>query len=624
MSPSNPSNPPAGASDSSSPLTLHWRFPLTALLLVLAVAAVYFPVRQFEFVNFDDNAYVYENPVVLKGLTWEGVQYAFGFRHWAWHPLAFLSHMLDVELFGTWAGGHHLTNVILHALNAVLVLAVIHQMTGRYWRAAAIAFLFALHPLRVESVAWVCERKDVLSTCLALLSMLTYVRWAQSLRLRWLLATLLLYALSLMSKAMWVTLPAVLLLLDAWPLGRSSLPVAPEASAPPCPRRTLLQLALEKLPLLALSITSVLLTLQCAVQHDAVTSPINLTLRQRVINAVLAYALYLRDTFWPAKLTVLYPHPIEWDALAVAIACAVLAAVLVPAVLRARREPYVLTGLLIFAGMLVPVIGIVQAGPQQRADRFTYGPSLGLTIALVWLLAEHWPGSRRARIALVGLTCTAVLMLTGLSAAQVRTWRNPETLWKHAIAVVPCHGDAHITLGNYLRRRQRLDDAEANYRQAIECDGQRYADAYNNLADVLGERGHWQDSVKLLRTALDISPRDARIKANLGRALMHLGDFQAALLPLLEAEQINPASDFTHLHLGMVLSRLGDLPAAAKHYTESLRLKPDQPEAHNNLGVVLARMGRIDEAAWHFEQAVKLKPDYAEAAANLQRARLQR
>jgi tetratricopeptide (TPR) repeat protein len=454
-----------------------WRPLLFAAGLVLLTALVYAPVLRHGFVNYDDNLYVSGNPVVRQGLTWEGLRWA-----WTaavacnWHPVTMLSHMLDVELYGVRPGWHHLTNLLLHLANVVLLFEVLRRMTGATWRSAAVAALFAVHPLHVESVAWISERKDVLSGLFFLLTLGAWLRYVRRPAAGRYLLALLAFALGLLAKPMLITLPFVLLLLDVWPLGRLPLAAMPAASERTERRRALRALLLEKLPFVVLAVAVSAVALYT--QRGAMASLAALPLRRRAANALVSYVVYLGKSLWPSRLAVIYPLPPSIPLWKAALAAALLAALTALALARLRRAPWLAVGWLWFAGMLAPVSGLVQVGRQAMADRYTYLPSIGLFIAVVWsahaLAQAALPGELPARgpgatrRALLGAGAAVVIAALALTArVQVGAWRDSLTLFRHAAAVTDGNYVAAFHLGEELRMRGDRAEARRYYREAL-------------------------------------------------------------------------------------------------------------------------------------------------------------
>ncbi len=581
------------------------------LLLVAATLAVYGQTVRYDFVNFDDDHYVYENPHVRKGLTPEGIRWAFtAFRSSNWHPVTWLSHMLDCELFGLKAGYHHLVNVLLHILNSLLLYLVLRGMTGAVWRSAMVAALFALHPLHVESVAWVSERKDVLSTLFFMLTLHAYARYTARpgrARYGWVAAFL---ALGLMAKPMLVTLPFVLLLLDYWPLGRLRFGGGGRA------RESGKGLLIEKTPLFALAAASCLVTF-VAQQHGGATRLTYVVpFGTRVANALVSYAAYLGKTILPAGLAAFYPYRTLLPASHTAMAGAALAVITALAIAAGRRRGYAATGWFWYMGTLVPVIGLIQVGNQSMADRYTYIPLIGIFLVAVWGaadLAARLPHRR------VWLTSAAVLVTFGCMAAswfQVRHWRNGVELFEHALRVTRDNATARNNLGYALEMEGRPDEAALHYRQALRVDPQ-YSLAHSNLANVLVEKGRLDEAISHYQEAVRINPRFDFAYTRLGMALARQGRMDEAVAAYRRALRLAPENPNTHSRLGVALMEQGHVDEGAAHCRDAVRLNPGSPGLHNNLGLVLARQGRQNEAVAHFREALRLDPAYAKAHDNL-------
>jgi tetratricopeptide (TPR) repeat protein len=516
--------------------------------LLLAVALVFGQTVGYEFVNYDDNSYVYENPEVAHGLTGRGIAWAFTAVHFNnWHPLTTLSHMLDCQLYGLHAGGHHLTSVLLHASVAILLFLVLLRITGDLWPSAFVAAVFAIHPLRAESVAWVAERKDVLSGLFFMVTLWAYAGYARRpFSLGRYLTVVLSFALGLMAKPMLVTLPFVLLLLDYWPLGRIGLPAAGISR----------RVVVEKLPLLALTAASCVATV--IAQSTGVIAIAVDPLPSRVANALVSYMAYIRDLFYPMGLAVLYPYPEGglpiWKVAASSLA---MAGISTAAVVWRRRFPYLFVGWFWYLGMLVPVIGLVRVGLHSMADRYTYLPQIGLCIAVTWgvaQLAVTW----RYRLRVYGMvSALAVLVLMGFAWRQTSYWRNSETLWTHTLACTARNFLPHNNLGLALAERGRVDEAIAHFQQAVE-----------------------------------IKPDYANAHQNLGVALVGQGQFDAAIVHFRKALELKPDfPDITHNNLGIALARRGQFDEAIAHFRKALELRPDYAEARKNLDLAL-RMRR--------------------------------
>lgn len=580
--------------------------------LAVAVLLLYARTLRFEFLSFDDKQYVLENPEVLRGLTGHGVAWAFLHAHAAnWHPLTWLSHMADVSMFGLAPWGHHATSVLLHAANAALLFAALRRATRALWPSALAAALFALHPLRAESVAWVAERKDVLSGFFFMLALLSYAAYARRGGPWRYAAVVASFVLGLCAKPMLVTLPFVLLLLDFWPLRRH-------------PERRAAGLLLEKVPLFALSAASCAITFAAQRAELAVASLHEISLGGRLVNALVAYATYLRRTVWPADLSFFYPH------LAVAArgvspwilpalgSLLVLALASFLAIRKRARFPYLAVGWLWFLGTLVPVIGIVQVGMQSMADRYTYLPSIGLCIAVSWGaadLARSRPSLRKP----VAAGCVLALVALGVVAArQIGTWRDGPTLYAHALRLDPRNYVALNNLGVLLDRGGRRAEAERYFGRALAIEP-TYFDARSNLGTVLVEEGKPAEAAEEYRRAITIHPRSAGAHYNLGVALERAGALGEAEAAYRRAVELDPGGADAHYNLGIVLERRGDAAGAAEEYRAVLRIRPAF-DARLGLGIALLAQGKPEEAAIELREAVRMRPDDTEARSQLAKA----
>jgi tetratricopeptide (TPR) repeat protein len=567
--PAPPPGEPAPSPEAQvAPSPLLWLAPL---VLVAAVLLAYASVLDADFVNYDDQAYVTENRWITGGLQARSVVWATtAFEAGNWHPLTWISHMADCQAFGIRPRGHHAVNLALHALSSVLVFLVMRRLTGQEGPSAVVAGLFALHPLNVESVAWVSERKNVLSTVFWLLAMGAYAGYARRPSMGRYLLVMLCLALGLLAKPMVVTLPCVLLLLDVWPLRRVVLG-APGSLA------RLGRLAVEKIPLLALSLLSSALTVGAQSAGGAVTSLEAIPLPARVSNALVAYLAYLGKTLWPAGLAAFYPH-VAMSLVAPRVLFSALALALVTAfvVRQAATRPWLLVGWLWYLGTLVPVIGLVQVGSQAMADRYAYVPLLGIFVMAAFT-AEELLGSRgRGILAAAALAWLAVLGL--LTARQARFWHDSRTLFGHALAV---------TEKNYV--------------------------AETNIGLVDAKEEQWAAAIARFHSALSIRPGHAEARANLGVALAKMGKVDEAIPQLEKALRLDPNSSLTHANLGLAL-RSKDMPRALEHMRRAVELKPDFMEARLNLGAALLDAGKGDEAQGAFEAALAI--DSTSAAAH--------
>ena len=535
-----------------------WSRPALAigLALIIANAVIYAPVRQFAFVNSDDPVYVTANPQVLGGLSWANVQWAFtDAKVPYWHPLTFLSHMLDVELYGTNAAGHHITSVLLHIMTAVMLFALLLQMTGALWRSAAVAALFSLHPLRVESVAWIAERKDVLSTCFWVATTWAYVHYASRPGIRRYAAVIVLFALGLMAKPMIVTLPFALLLLDYWPLERIR---ADDASR----RRggmSIGGLVKEKIPLFALALLASLVTFSAQRSIGAVNTLEAIPLSLRVANALHSYVAYIGDLLWPARLAALYPYPDAVSIPRVLTAILVLAGITAVAIALRRKQPYLAVGWFWYLGTLLPVIGLIQVGPQARADRFTYVPHIGLLLMLVWGVSELMRRVPNPRVILAPLATATLVACTVISMRQVGMWRDSITLWEQTLRLTRDNGVAHYNLGVALVSRGDTTRAIEHLQESVRLEPD-FAYAHNRLALALDGRGESAEVTKHLAEVTRIMPNDAEAFANLGVALVKEGRTAEAIEAFSQAVILNPAD------------------ATSRSRLEYLRRKPPEPK----------------------------------------------
>jgi Tfp pilus assembly protein PilF len=575
------------------------------LLLVLGTLAVYLPAAHHGFTLFDDNDYVTENPMVENGLTWAGVKWAFTTWHASnWHPLTWISHMADCQMAGLNPSVPHCENVVFHAANAVLLFALLLRLTGlradasarqagEVWPAAFIAALFAWHPLHVESVAWIAERKDVLSTFFALLTLLAYTKavtggkcevtgkkasrafiMSPVTRHLPLLPALLFFALGLMAKPMLVTLPFVMLLLDYWPLKRFN------GSA-------IQRLLLEKIPFFALTAASCAITFLCQHHGGSVASLKSVPLDYRLENVPLAYAGYLLKMVWPANLAVFYPLHEKLSPLAVTTAVAVLM-IVSAAVWRGRkRSPYWLVGWLWFLGTLVPVIGLVQVGGAALADRYTYFPSIGIFLAAALGLCD---GAERFRISNRIVGTVAVLGLAAclaLTHRQLNFWQDDIALFRHAIAVTKNNGTAHLNLGFALEKAGLKTEALAEYRASLKLEPDR-AETHNNLANLLGDTGHPDEALAEYQEALRIDPNHVASHNNYGTALVELGRFDEAMKQYAAAARLDPADWHPPYLAGKALLKQGRDPEALSYFRQALQLDPNNPRVLTFLAQVLA------------------------------------
>lgn len=598
---------PPGSASARTGASERWAVLGVCVFLAVIVWIVFGQTLHHGFVSYDDDDYVYENSVVQKGLTWGGMGWAFAQFHSAnWHPLTWLSHMLDCQLYGLNAGGHHFTNVALHTLSAVLLFLVLRRMTGALWRSAFVAAVFAIHPLHVESVAWVAERKDVLSGVFFMLTIMAYVRYAGGARspVRYGLV-LLLFALGLMCKPMLVTLPFVLLLLDYWPLRRMSgaMPLGPGWKRP----------LIEKIPFFVLAAASCVVTIFA--QTGAIQAVEGLPLAARLENALESYVVYLGQMFWPLHLAVLYPFAAGNIGVS-ALSLLLLAGISAAAFGLRRRCPYFLTGWLWYLVMLLPVIGILQVGLQAHADRYTYLPQIGLYLALTWGAVDWCAGWRYRRAVLGGVSAAVLVALIFCARLQAACWRNSESLWTHTLACTVNNYDAQYNLGVVLLKQGAVDDAIACFREALRINP-HYAEADNNLGYALFQKGAVDGAIIRFQQALQVKPGLAIAHYNLANALLQKGAVDDAVAQFQQALQINPAYTDARINLGNALLQKGAVDDAIAQFQQALQINPGFAEAHNNLGNALLQKGAVDDAIAQFQQALQINPRYAEARYNL-------
>ena len=542
------------------------RSRLIALLLALGTLVVFLPVGGFGFVSYDDTDYVTGNDFVKHGLTVADFQWAFTSFHASnWHPLTWISHMADCALFGPNPGAHHFVSVLFHAANAALLFVLLWRLTRKIWPSALVAALFAWHPLHVESVAWISERKDVLSAFFALLALLSYVKFVKenSRRSYWL--ALLFFALGLMSKPMLVTLPFVLLLLDYWPLQRFKVPGS---------GFKIQNLVLEKIPFFLLTAISCVVTVLAQRSGESIIPLARVSLSYRLENAPVAVVGYLQNFLWPAGLCAIYPMPDKIPALPAALSVAVLILISIAAWHWGKAKPYLFTGWFWFLGALVPVIGLVQVVGQAMADRYTYIPSIGFFIALVFLLNDFAVRMEMPKVIAAGI---AAVILTGCILAteyQLQFWRDSETLFRRAVAVTQNNDIALVNLGVALDVQGRFDEALAVYRQAEKTTGGRYQ-LHNNLGNILGILGRHAESLAEYREAIRLRPGDATLHNATGGELAALNRFDEALAEFYQAEALDPKYAVPHVEAAKVLFKLGRDAEGLVELRAALRIGPD-------------------------------------------------
>jgi Flp pilus assembly protein TadD len=593
------------------------------LLLAAITLILYWPVQHFGFVEFDDDIYVAHNPKVATGLSRESLIWAFrNFDAGMWHPLTWLSHLLDVEIYQFNAGGHHWTSVQIHLASAVLLLIVLSAMTGTFWASALAAALFAIHPLHVESVAWVAERKDVLCGFFWILVVGLYAFYVKKPSLKRYLLILAAFMLGLFSKPMIVTLPVVLLLLDYWPLKRFQGTTTFFDSALSLRfmngSHVALRLVAEKTPLLLLSVASAGLAIIAQQNIGALSSFESYPLESRLANAPVACVTYLGKMFWPVDLSVFYPHPGLQPLWKVAGSILALGGVTAFAFRMARRYPYLVVGWLWYLISLLPVLGIVQVGSHAMADRYTYIPLIGVFIMIAWSLgfaAQRW---HRAKKGIVVLGCGMILGSFILSSTQLEYWRDYRTLFEHANRVTERNHIACNNLGVVSFREGEVNEAIRYLTKAVEIKND-YRDAWLNLGIAHLSRQSYEEAAICFRNAVWIDPVTLKNRIVLAVTLKYAGQAEASVDEFLKVVERDPGNAEAHSYLGIIRLEQGRLEDAEAHFSAVIRLHPGNADAHNNLGLVLDERGRTDDAVAHFRQASALSPGNPGIEGNLKR-----
>lgn len=567
--------------DNQTPLIKYHNL-LICLGLIIITLVVYWPATEYGLISFDDQHYVTDNRYVKQGITRESIMWAFTTTQAAnWHPLTWLSLMLDIDLYGTDPGGIHLTNILFHSANTVLLFLVFSQITGAIWKSAFVAALFSLHPLHVESVVWISERKDVLSTFFWFLTMGSYVRYVKRPGLIRYLMTIICFSLGLMTKPMLVTMPFVLLLLDYWPLRRleSNRLTGNCASITPA----IIRLVREKIPFFIVMTMSIVVTFWVQKSAGAVGTLELFPLHIRLANVFISYVAYIAKTVWPYPLAFFYPYPLKISWWKAAAALMLLLTIFSLVFREKRRRPYLSIGWLWYAGTLVPVIGLVQVGSQAMADRYTYIPAVGIFIMVAWGFEELVTRWRFSKTVIVSGIVLVFSIFSVTTRFQIRHWRDSIALYTHAIAVTTDNYVAHLNLASTYSDQNKLEKAIRHYSEVLRFKP-KYVKAHNNLGLVMAKKGRFEEAVRYYSEAL-------RLKQNYPEA---------------------------HNNLGSALAQQDRLPEAIKHYTEALRLRPNYAEAHNNFANVLAKQGNISEAIRHYSAALTHAPGFEEARRNME------
>ncbi|MBW2538392.1 MAG: tetratricopeptide repeat protein [Deltaproteobacteria bacterium] len=590
---------------------------LICLFLVLITLAAYWQIKNHEFTLFDDDGYVSENPHVRTGLNLENIRWAFGLNDFVyWHPLTWLSHMLDSHFYGLDSGKHHQISLVFHIVNSLLLFLIFNRMTGALWRSAFVAALFALHPLSVESVAWVAERKNVLSTFFGLLTLGAYAAYVERPGFYKYLLILLFFSLGLMAKPMLVTLPFVLLLLDYWPLGRFQLRAAEtdyngknEKQLKSCFGRShFLHLVQEKIPLLTLSAISIYLSALAVQRLGIVLSTETTPIKYRVANALVSYVKYIGKMFWPQDLTVFYPYPVKvpiWQALGAVLILIFVSYFLVWVL---RRIPALGVGWLWYLGTLVPAIGLFQAGLwPAMADRWSYVPLIGLFVIIAWGVPELMTKWRYKVPGLVVMATILLAILMTITWLQVRYWKNSVTLFEHAVAVNVRNQLAHYNLGVALKKQGRITEAIDHFSEALQINP-LYLEARRSLALALATQGRIAEAIQQYFEFLKENPGHKEAHNNLGVVLLQQGRTAEAIHHFSEALRLDTGYADAHYNLGIAMVRARRIEAAVAHFQAALQQKPYDPRIQDNLDQLLAPQGVVDDIIAEIKEKLELHP----------------
>jgi len=602
-------------------LNANWNNTLICLALVLVTVGIYWQTTGFEFINYDDNVLVYENSHVRQGVTFDNLVWAFcTMPEGTWQPLTWLSHMLDCQLFGLKAGWHHLTSLLCHTLNAVLLFLLLARMTGARWRSALVAALFALHPFHIEPVVWVAERKEVLSTVGGLLTLLAYASWVEK-RSSWKRYALILacFTAGLMAKPMLVTLPVLLLFLDFWPLNRLPLNFSHGQSAKT--GMAFVRLVVEKIPLLLIALGSSVITVMAEMKIGTISSVEQFSLPDRVSNAIIAYTGYLMKTAWPAKLHLLYLYPDHIPGWQVGGSLALLLLITLSCLLTATRHPYLAVGWGWYLVSLLPVIGLVQLGASPIADRFTYLPLIGIFIMIAWgggTLLNRW----QDRIFWpTMLTCLCLLaLLATVSFQQIGHWRDSRSLFSYILAVDPDNYEAAIQLGDEYRDTGEFEQAILHLTEATRLAPWSH-EAYADLGNAYDKMGQLDEATRCYTEAIRINPGFIIVYDYLGLIGVKQGKLDMAKFYFGKALEYNPDDPKVWMNYGLALYLDNQLPEATSYFSKAIKAEPQSMAAHNGLGLIYMKEGRMAEAIKEFQTALDINPGYEHARENLQKAR---
>ena len=606
-----------------------WKFGDTEIWIAIALAvvtlAIYAQVIGHRFISLDDPTYIRENPMVNRGVTAAGLAWAFTTFYAAnWHPLTWISHMIDCQLFGTNAGAHLLVNALIHIANTLLLFCFLLRTTRERWPSAFVAALFALHPLHVESVAWASERKDTLSTFFGLLSLIAYVRYAEAPSSRRYASVAITLALGLLVKPMLVTWPFVMLLLDYWPLERLAEPRVRKRPRGAFEREAatgIASLVWEKVPLLVLCAGSAIITFIAQSHAGAVRTLSHAPITVRLPNAVMSYAKYLLLAFWPNDLAIYYPFAgtPAWQVIGAAL---LLIGITAFCFVQRRTRPYLIIGWLWFLGTLLPVIGIVQVGGQAMADRYFYIPSIGFFIAVVFGLADVAKSWRVAPSIGAAVAGAVLLVFATLTNAQIRLWHDSFSLFEHTLAVTPPNLHIEYNLAMALGQTGRYDEAAAHFEKALEIDPAFY-DALVGIGVTRSNQRRLPEAVQYLETAIRSRPEAPQAHVQLGQVLWKQNRDEAALEEMRRASDLAPKDAEIRADFALALELVGKLPEAIEQFHEALRLNAESAETHNNLGLALLASGKAQESIAEFDAALRLKPELKGAAENRARAQAQ-
>ena len=599
-----------------------YSLPVICLALVVITLAVYFQVGNHPFLDFDDNVYVTDNPHVATGLTGKNIAWAFtSIDAGNWHPITWLSHMADVTFYGMNPRGHHLTNLAIHVATSLLILLLLLRCTRLIWQSSFVAVMFALHPLHVESVAWVAERKDVLSAFFWFLTLLLYAEFSVKRKAALYLLCFSSFLLGLMSKPMLVTLPLVMLLMDFWPLGLYRTR-EPERGLHRLPQK-MSSLVAEKIPFLVCSLLSGVITIYAQQKGGATSSLDAVPFVLRIENAFVSYAKYIVKTLWPSDLAVLYPYSSSLPPWQVIGSISALMLVTATAIGVKRRFPFLMVGWFWFLVTLVPVIGLIQVGSQSMADRYSYIPLAGLFIIVAWGVPALTQRCKRQKMVLVLVASAVITASAGLTWRQLGYWQDGISLYRHALEVGSGSYLVHNNLGTAFAERGDLDAAIEQYRRAIRISPDNF-NAHGNLGLALIGKGELEAAIMECRAALRLSPDNLNSHYNLGVALAAKGELAAAIQEYREAVRINPDTPKVHNTLGLALLNMGDLDAAIREFRNVLRLNPQDIDGHCNLGVVFARENDLDAALQEFQCVLRISPNDTYARNNLERVLAQK